>query len=436
MRANSAVRWGLVVALFGLVLRLGLLIFYEPIAFGDTPSYQRLATALLESGLSGYDATRVPGYPIFLALLGQDPAKIWPVQLAIGWGISMLLFLFGWKTTSAPAFGALLGLLYNLIPGQALFESNLLSETLTAFFVTLSLALMVILDRAQSRWAQIAAGVGMGTSAALAGLVRPLFFILPVWLLIFVWFGPKGRDLTIAISFSAAPLLLLGGWLGWVYTTYDMLAPTTMGGYHLVQHTGEYFEYLPDEAAELRDTYLKYRDAQIAKRGSPTNAIWDAIPEMSAVSGLNFFDLSAELQRLSVQLIRQHPGRYLMNAAEGWVDFWKAPVYWHRASLRSELLGNALAIWVVAGRVVSIVANAIFLFGSVAVALSKRIRMNQGADRYVLAAGGLVWIASIVQTLVDHGDNPRFLIPLQILVFYVVLRWIWQWRAAQSVERN
>jgi hypothetical protein len=32
-----------------------------------------------------------------------------------------------------------------------------------------------------------------------------------------------------------------------------------------------------------------------------------------------------------------------------------------------------------------------------------------------------VWLISIVQTLLDHGDNPRFLVPLQMIVFITVL---------------
>jgi len=143
-----------------------------------------------------------------------------------------------------------------------------------------------------------------------------------------------GRRIARLAAFGLPSVLLLGGWILWVYRTYEMLSPTTMGGYHLVQHTGEFFEYLPDEQATLRDTYLKYRDAQIAARGTQANAIWDAIPELSEVSGLSFFGLSAELQRLSLQLIRQHPLLYLANVVEGWIDFWKAPVYWDSAGLR------------------------------------------------------------------------------------------------------
>ncbi len=430
--ARPAFRWGLVVAVVGVLLRLALWLSYAPASFGDTPSYMRLAMALKEAGLSGYDATRVPGYPAFLALLGTEPDVVWIVQMTLGWVISMLLFVFAWKTAGSPAFGALVGLLYNFIPGPVLFEANLLSETLTTFFLILSLVLMMGMDRAVSKRSAYGFALAMGISSSLAALVRPLFFILPVWLLIFVWFGPKGRSLRLAVSYSLAPLLMLGAWLTWMYTTYDMLGPTTMGGYHLVQHTGEYFEFLPDEVAPLRDTYIEYRDAQIAERGTQTNAIWDAIPEMSEVSGLSFFALSAELQRLSVQLILQHPNLYLANVAQGWIDFWKSPVFWDRAAVSSELVSGVFAAWVGVGRLITLIANAAFLAGSALVLFSRRMRDRLGLDRYILVNAGLIWIASIVQTLVDHGDNPRFLIPLQTLVFYVVARWIYKWR---SVDR-
>ena len=429
--SRAPVRWGFLVGGVGLALRLGIWLSYGPASFGDTPSYLRLANALRESGLSGYDATRVPAYPAFLALLGGDPELVWIVQLMLGWTISILLFVFAWLSTGNAAFGAAVGMLYNFIPGPMLFESNLLSETLTTFFLVLSLALLVGMDRARSDRAAYLLAFAAGVSASLAGLVRPLFFLLSVWLLIFIWFGPRRKDLWAAASYAVAPLLLLGGWLVWMYSTYDMIAPTTMGGYHLVQHTGEYFEFLPDDTSAIRDTYIEYRDAQIAERGTQTNAIWDAIPAMSEASGLSFFALSAELQRLSLQLILKHPQLYLANVIQGWIDFWKAPVYWDRSLLNTEQVDGMLAAWISAGRLLTWTANAAFLLGSVLVVIWRKARERFGVDRYILVTGGLVWLASIVQTLVDHGDNPRFLIPLQTLVFYVVARWILQWRNPQ-----
>jgi hypothetical protein len=265
-------------------------------------------------------------------------------------------------------------------------------------------------------------------------MVRPLFFVFPAWLFAFVVSKDaheRTHRIVRSIAFGVGPVLILGGWLNWVNSTYGMLSPTTMTGYHLVQHTGEYFEYLPDEVAPIRDTYLRYRDARIAERGVQTNAIWDAIPEMTQASGLSFFGLSAELQRLSLRLIAEHPGLYLANVIQGWIDFWKAPVYWDRAGLESGWLGRPFAGWAVLGRGLSLVANAAFLMGSAAAVVSGKLRRRLGVDHFALVVGGLIGLSSIVQTLVDHGDNPRFLVPLQAVVILLVVRagWTW-WRGA------
>jgi hypothetical protein len=47
---------------------------------------------------------------------------------------------------------------------------------------------------------------------------------------------------------------------------------------------------------------------------------------------------------------------------------------------------------------------------------------------------GTVWVASVVQTLVDHGDNPRFLVPLQAVVFLPLIRLRWPWAKAPEPE--
>jgi hypothetical protein len=200
-----------------------------------------------------------------------------------------------------------------------------------------------------------------------------------------------------------------------------------MAGYSLVQHTGEFFEYLPEEVAPIRDTYLVYRDAQIEERGVQTNAIWEAIPAISKASGLGFYELAREMRRLSIKLILEHPDLYLRNVIEGWIDFWKAPVYWAPESLHSHGIRSLFSGLSIIGRMISIGANIAFLFISGLGLIHKRSRVVMGFDQHTVVAGGLVWILSILQTMVDHGDNPRFLVPLQMVVIYVVVRSIWYW---------
>jgi hypothetical protein len=443
-RAQTApLRWAVVLAILGLLERAGLWFVYQVGYYGDTGAYQRLAEVLRSLTLVGYDGTRVPGYPALLALVGPDGDSIWLAQMVLGLGISLLLFWITWRTTSRPALGFLVGMLYNLIPGQVLFEANLLSETLSTFLVVASFALFLALRRATGVTAKAGLAVLLGFVSALAGLTRVLFYILPVWLLPFVWWaaGSGGAGLLTewrprllrAAIYCVGPILLLGGWLAYIQSTYHMLSPTVMTGFNWVQHTGSFFEYLPDEDALIRDTYIRYRDQSIQERGDQTNTIWDAIPELTEVTGLSFFDLSRELQRLSLRLIRDHPGLYLRNVVEGWIAFWKAPAYWRPESFRLPWIVPVMRAWVIAGRGISILANALFLLLSAASVVNRRARRRIGWDAFAWAVGGFIWLASIVQTLVDHGDNERFLVPLQMLVIYLVVKVLTSWPRSSQV---
>lgn len=429
--------WVAGLTLFGLVERALLWRYYEPASYGDTPSYFRLSKVLYQDGLFAYDATRVPGYPLFVGLLGRQESSIFLVQMGLGLAISLMLFAIAWHLTRSPAMSVLAGMIYNLSPAQLLFEANLLSETLTTFFVVAALALYVVLEGRSDTGLAIPLAMALGTVAATAGLVRTLFFVLPAVLLPFVLLIPRRweRRLAVAGAFSIPPLLLLGGWLWFVYSHYGVLSPTTMGGYHLVQHTGEFFEYLPESEAVIRDTYLKYRQAQIEARGVQTNAIWDAIPELSQKTGLSFFALSVELQRLSLRLIWEHPGLYLRNVIEGWIGFWKAPVYWRAEAARRPLIA-VLPLWILVGRALAIVANGLFLLTTAAAAIVPKVRRRLRPPKVILLGASLVLVSSVIQTLVDHGDNPRFLVPLQTIVMLTLIWAGWRFVGRGSHARE
>src|SRR3990172_7025487 len=71
----------LFVLCFGLAERFLLWLVYGPVAYSDTASYRRLAEAIL-SGWTNYDGTRVPGYPMFMALAGPD-SRVYLAQLLL-----------------------------------------------------------------------------------------------------------------------------------------------------------------------------------------------------------------------------------------------------------------------------------------------------------------------------------------------------------------
>jgi hypothetical protein len=423
-RSQSTWLWLICLLILGVLLRALLWFSYEPIPYGDTGSYLRLGQWVLGIGERGFDGTRVPGYPVFMAFLGLDEARIWLGQMMLGLGISGMLFYLGWRTSGRAWIGFLLGALYNLIPGQLLFEANLLTETLTTFLVVLSLTLFLAMKESGSLTRRLVLAAGLGISASLVGMVRPLFFPVTLVYLPFVWFGLGDawkQKLAITASYALFPLLIQGGWLLYMRTNWGVLSPTTMAGYSMVQHTGSYFEYLPDEYAPIRDTYIEYRDAQIAERGVQTNAIWEAIPAITEASGIGFYDLSREMSQLSWMLIREHPGLYLQNVVKGWINFWKAPIYWQPEVMGQQFLQSSFQVLSWIGRGISVLANAGFLLLSAGLVFSRKLRSSIRIDAVLGASLAIVCLISIVQTLLDHGDNPRFLVPMQMVVIFVVL---------------
>jgi hypothetical protein len=153
---------------------------------------------------------------------------------------------------------------------------------------------------------------------------------------------------------------------------------------------------------------------------------------MERASGLNFYDLSRTLAQISVRLILDHPLLYLKNVAEGWWLFWRAPVYWSPQAFESPFIVAILERWIFVQRFLLNTANILFIFTSMlAVAMHKRLRLSTNKRLFLWFWIGTIWISSILQTVLDHGDNPRFLVPLQSLVVLWLL-WI-AWALLQKI---
>jgi len=318
-------RYGLGIFALAVSVRLLLWLIYQPVAYSDTASYQRTAVAI-QAGWDGLDGTRTPGYPFLLAWLRADQdgweRRAWLAQMAMGLVITLVLFWVGWQASGKAGVGGLAALAHTISPGQLFFEANLLTETLATFWLMLALAGMTLWLFIPAR-RSLGLAFGAGLAAALAAITRPLFVYLPAWMGVFLALRFSGSpasfrrlrlNLGPLLSVGLPSVLIIGGWALWIHEHYGNWSLSTMGGYHMIQHTGEYFEYVPDEYAAIRDTYIYYRNAQIAEHGVATNAIWEAIPAMTSASGLGFYDLSDKLSEISFQLIWEHPDLFLKNA--------------------------------------------------------------------------------------------------------------------------
>jgi 4-amino-4-deoxy-L-arabinose transferase-like glycosyltransferase len=423
--------WFWVVVVVAAVQRLLLRMVYPVVPLNDTGSYRRSAEAIL-GGWVQYDGTRTPGYPAFMALVGPD-GRVYTAQLLLGFITTLLFFYIGWKITGRGWFGALAALLHTFNAQQIFFEADLMTETLATFWLALAFAGMAYLlddqpnGEARAGWKLIGAATLTGLAAGLALITRPLYIYLPLWTAFFLVIGLRsskpGVRWASAVVALLPGLIVAGWWVNFIHDRFGMWSLSAMTGYHLIQHTGVFFEFVPDKYAALRDTYLKYRDARILQYGTQTNAIWDAIPEMQKVTGESFYGLSRLVQKISIQLILQHPLLYARNVAEGWYWFWKVPVYWSAAAIENPMLVTLARGVILVERGLLFAINMIFISGSIVLVLVKKVRQMVNLSFFIWFSIGAVWIASVLQSMLDHGDNPRFLIPMQSLVVLIVLWW-------------
>ena len=418
--------WLAIVSVIAILERVLLYIFYRPVSLHDTGSYRRLAEAIL-NGWKSYDGTRTPGYPIFLALFGSNE-HVYAAQLAFGFFTTLLFFYVGQRATGKGWGGALAAMLYSLNIQQVFFEANLVTESITTFFIALTLvglAWLLFSGGKPPIVQNLLVALGIGLATGVAALTRPLFIFLPFlvgfFLLVFWHVRPVVRWRT-ALTAGLSALLMIAVWVNFIHKRFDRWDLTTMTGYQLIQHTGVFFEYVPNEYAAIRDTFIKYRDAKIAATGSPADAIWNAIPELSKVSGLGFYSLSDLLGKISIQLILNHPFLYMRGVAQSWLWFWKAPIYLAPQQITNLVLQHIGRSLIFAERGGMLACNLIFLAGSIAL-LWKRVRQILKVGLFFNISISTIWLTSFFQAFIDHSDNPRLLVPLQTLVVLVVIWW-------------
>ncbi|MCB2213820.1 hypothetical protein KQH50_00340 [bacterium] len=432
-------KWLLVVLLLTVLLRVALFLFYPLQSYPDSAAYLRLAEAV-RAGFKQFDGTRGPGYPAFLALFGPE-GVVYAVQLFLGCLLTLIWFLVGWLASRKAWFAGLLALAYSLNPNQFFFEAALLTETLSTFFLSLGL-LGAFLWLRDTSWRKVWVGLVIGLATALAVLTRPLFQYVPILLVLFLGFSFKEKKLHVdwkaILMITLVTVLVVGGWMAWIRAHYHVFSTTTLMGYHLTQHTGYLFEQVPDEYAQIRDIYIQFRDAQIAEYGIQGNAIWQAIPAILDATDYNFYELSRVMQSISIQLILANPIRFVLSIIPDWWYFWRVPVLFEApAHLSSGLVGVVEAV-ILGVRMVLFGANLVFILTSVFGLISKKWRKQWALSTFHWLVAGCIWGASAVSSILEQGNNPRYLVPLQAAVVFWSLWVLWQtwqvWRTRQQEQ--
>lgn len=436
-KTKNILLWLGVILAAGLLERAALWIAYPVAAGNDTQTYLHLSSSIRNNpDFSLYNGTRTPGYPLFLMWAGSNSAA-YLIQLFLGLLTTLLVFYIALKLSKRPWFAGLLALAHTLNLGQLFFEAALLSEALSTFLLFLCMAGLIFLflpsepspnsPKAFSfNGKNLLASLLVGLAAVALAMTRPLFAFVPFWGAFFLLFWGHKTNLKTrlaqAVLVLVPTLVILLLWVNFIHSHFNIIGLDSIGGYHLVNHVSSFFELTPDQYSAIRETFLKFRASHIAESGSPVNTIWDAIPQLMKQTHLNYYSLGRLMGKISTDLIRAHPDLYLQNLARGWWWFWKVGVFWLPGGFSISWVRSLLSGLMLLERWVLFGVNLLFLAGSLAL-LPPKTRTWLKPNSFLWFSVGAIWITSILQTLAEHGDNARFLAPMQTLVLLVVAGW-------------
>ncbi len=429
--------------IIGALLRGLLLSGYSPASYPDTGTYITAARDLLSGDFTLGQGRRTPGYPLLIALVGEDPRHIVMAQMAAGLAVSLMLYLIALRMTQRPGLAFAIGLSYHLNLQQLFLEGALVTEPLTTLLLAAMVAtLLAALQRLRQGRTAAPFVLGAGVLAAAAIMVRPQFIFLPLLLPLLVVYAVSALRWPTPRAWSHGALILLPsvlavlGWSAVVQAKTGYFTMSTQSGIGLVNHSVEFIELAPERYATVRDILLKYRAERRAAAGHAGNTIWYALPEIRQATGWTLPEASREMHKMSTEMFAEHPVRYALSVARPWVEFWTVPIIWETSQISPPWLVRPLeALWWVQHKLLRL-SNLLFVLLVAAVLVSQHARRAVQWDLSATAISALVMASSLLQAMADRGAGSRYAVTTQALVLLVVLVSASRWRGGRAAGRQ
>ncbi len=305
-----------------------------PYIVQDSHDYIRVAVDL-QDGRPEELHDRTPGYPLLLLLTNSvstsEPSRaLFWVQLLLHLVSVFLLTLFLNRISVSRVLIAAF-LLLSLIPPNVVRTAYVLTETLTEFLLVVGAVLVYFgLEKGISKIRSLLlliSGVAFGLSA----LVRPtyqLLFIVICGLLLILLLSSrteKRKWLFAIVSTFTLSTIIIGGYFGYNSKNFNFSGLTPLSGFNLSTRTVRVIERLPDEYEEIREVLIENRDNDLIARDSSHTGvmyIWQTIPELVEITGLEKPELSHYMLRLNLLLIQKAPLEYLVEVTRAMSTYW------------------------------------------------------------------------------------------------------------------
>jgi hypothetical protein len=409
--------------ILSILIRLLIFFIYIPIGYADSGWYYDVAKQIARFDFTYYDGARTPVYPVVIILGFLKWKLVWIIQLIMGVVNSILIYKIMHKLSGSDNLSFYTGLTYNLSLTFLFFESNLLTETTCILFILLTILFFIkTYDNVR-----LLNYFYLSLFLSLAALTRPAFLYLFPLVFLFLFLTSQQPAAAVydkyrwkrIIAFSIPFIVIIGGWSTFNKIQVNYFGPTTLTGFHLIEHSGAFIEYAPDEYSDIKNIYLKNRSVKISETGEQTTTIYMAYPEIQKIKNYSIGQVSKDLTKISLWLFWHYPGLYSKSVMRAYSDYWYLPNfinYWEIDKIKSSFLCSIFRVYIFAELRLWIAVNIIFLFFCIYNAIQFVNKKNIPYLNAIVLIEYIVLCLSVIQALVQYGDNWRFGVAVKPLI--------------------
>lgn len=419
-------RYGLAViflTLFGLAIgiRIYLATHYGPVVASDSRGYLDLAIMMHTHDFTGYNAWRTPGYPWFLNLFNCSPSAVVAAQNTMGLLAVLLVSLLFWKLTKKSTLSALLGFFLAFSLDFLFLDEYILTESLATLLFAIAAAWMIFDSPAYPPrgWSFPLLG---GVLVAVLTLTRPCFIVLIpsvvlVLLLTKLLVRPSPPVFLRLAVFLAAALLPILAWMAFNKSQIGRFTLSTTSDYNLIQHTIPFIESASQADPENR--YIPIL-VQAREESAELVRITDGNRSLMSIPGIDVIPPKA-YQALSMEAIKQHPGKYLFSVGKSWLRFWRVSLIYDSDYAHSPAIRHLCPLVWPIQKGLWLICDFLFLLSVALVPFTIFLRRKVGWFECLAIS---ILAVSVLQALLTYADNARFVIPMKpliaLMVFYSI----------------
>jgi len=407
------------IVLFSILSRLFVIALYWNVTiFPDSESYSNLAKLLLHFNIAGYDGERTPGYPLVLAMANNWFPLVVIYQMLLG--VVTAIYLF--KTLQVLQFSTRASLYITLLLNSMIhvifYETAILTEAVIVLLVTVSFYhILTLLLNGQAGYRQVFI---ISLLLGLLTFVKPFFIFMPF--IVYCLYTLKGFSFSrIFNRLLIVPFFSLIAFLGWSYINKintGYFVSTTYYGITTAQNCVYFAEKTPEKYHLISSIYVKYRDQAIAEDKDVAMSIWYAHAELTEKTGLNFVDLSHELNEFAKVAIFNNPGDYARQVAISWKDFWKTSIYWNYNDFNVTYANKVfLGVWYIQSFIL-VTLKIIFVL-LIPYHILMFFKNRKITPQFVIVS--LVFSTSLLQAMATYGTNSRYSYPFEFLMIICLL---------------